>query len=158
MQTQRAPQYLYVQHLLAHLILTTVLVWVLTFHMRNVSRRWVTHWPEMTQPTSACVRDQSLQSFSNSLQPCGLQPARRLCPWDSPGKNPGVGCHGLSRGSSQPGGQTCVPCSSRIAGRFSTVELNSNPSSVALEYLLLASTLYCLFCYQKGRRIHLKLI
>ena len=93
-QTQRAPQYLYVQHLLAHLILTTVLVWVLTFHMRNVSRRWVTHWPEMTQPTSACVRDQSLQSFSNSLQPCGLQPARRLCPWDSPGKNPGVASPG----------------------------------------------------------------
>ena len=64
----------------------------------------------------------------------------------------------FSRGSSQPGGQTCVPCSSCIAGIFSTVELNSNPSSVALEYLLLASTLYCLFCYQKGRRIHLKLI
>ena len=97
-QTHRAPQYLYVQHLLTHLILTTILVWVLTFHMRNVSRRWVTHWPEMTQPTSACVRDQSLQSFSNSLQPCGMQPVRRLCPWDSPGTNTGVGCHGLLQG------------------------------------------------------------
>ena len=29
---------------------------------------------------------------SNSLQPHGLQPARILCPWDSPGKNTGVGC------------------------------------------------------------------
>ena len=29
--------------------------------------------------------------MSNSLQPYGLQPARLLCPWDFPGKNPGVG-------------------------------------------------------------------
>ena len=29
---------------------------------------------------------------SNSLRPHGLQPARILCPWDSPGKNTGVGC------------------------------------------------------------------
>ena len=27
------------------------------------------------------------------LQPHGLQPARLLCPWDSPGKNTGVGIH-----------------------------------------------------------------
>ena len=25
--------------------------------------------------------------------PHGLQPTRILCPWDFPGKNPGVGCH-----------------------------------------------------------------
>ena len=30
---------------------------------------------------------------SNSLRPRGLQPARLLCPWDSPDKNTGVGCH-----------------------------------------------------------------
>ena len=29
---------------------------------------------------------------SDSLWPCGLQPTRLLCPWDSPGKNTGVGC------------------------------------------------------------------
>ena len=28
----------------------------------------------------------------------GLQPARLLCPWDSPGKNIGVGCHALFQG------------------------------------------------------------
>ena len=28
-------------------------------------------------------------------QPHGLQPARLLCAWDSPGKNTGVGCHAL---------------------------------------------------------------
>ena len=32
---------------------------------------------------------------SASLQPCGLQPARFLCQWDSPSKNTGVGCHFL---------------------------------------------------------------
>ena len=30
--------------------------------------------------------------MSNSLQPYGPQPARLLCPWNSPGKNTGVGC------------------------------------------------------------------
>ena len=28
----------------------------------------------------------------------GLYPARLLCPWDSPGKNAGVGCHALLQG------------------------------------------------------------
>ena len=27
-----------------------------------------------------------------------LQPTRLLCPWDSPGKNTGVGCHALFQG------------------------------------------------------------
>ena len=31
----------------------------------------------------------------DSLQPYGLYPARILCPWDSPGKNTGMGCHAL---------------------------------------------------------------
>ena len=30
--------------------------------------------------------------MSNSLQPHGLKPTRLICPWDSPGKNTGVGC------------------------------------------------------------------
>jgi len=41
----------------------------------------------------ACV----LNHFSHEclLQPYGLLPTRLLCPWDSPGKNTGVGCHVL---------------------------------------------------------------
>ena len=35
---------------------------------------------------------------SSSWQPHGLQPARPLCPWDSPSKNTGVGCHSLRQG------------------------------------------------------------
>ena len=34
----------------------------------------------------------------DSLWRHGLQPARLLCPWDSPGKNTGVGCHSLLQG------------------------------------------------------------
>ena len=33
--------------------------------------------------------------MSDSLRPHGLQPTRLLRPWDSPGKNTGVGCHFL---------------------------------------------------------------
>ena len=31
--------------------------------------------------------------LSDSLRPHGLLPTRILCPWDSPGKSTGVGCH-----------------------------------------------------------------
>ena len=33
--------------------------------------------------------------MSDSVQPHRLQPTRLLCPWDSPGKSTGVGCHCL---------------------------------------------------------------
>ena len=33
--------------------------------------------------------------MSDSVQPHRQQPTRLLCPWDSPGKNTGVGCHFL---------------------------------------------------------------
>ena len=36
--------------------------------------------------------------MSDSLRPRGLQPSRLLHPWDSPGKNTGVGCHFLLQG------------------------------------------------------------
>ena len=37
----------------------------------------------------------SCSVVSDSLQLHGLEPTRFLCPWDSPGKNTGVGCHAL---------------------------------------------------------------
>ena len=36
------------------------------------------------------------------LRPHGLQPARLLCPWDSPGEKTGVGCHFLLQGIFPP--------------------------------------------------------
>ena len=35
---------------------------------------------------------------SNSLRPHRLWPTRLFCPWDSPGKNTGMGCHSLLQG------------------------------------------------------------
>ena len=55
---------------------------------------------------------------AESLRPQGLQPARLLCPWDSPGQNTGVGCPTASRGSSQPRDQTGVSYISCIVGGF----------------------------------------
>ena len=36
--------------------------------------------------------------MSDSLLPYGLEPARLRSPWDSPGRNTGVGCHALLQG------------------------------------------------------------
>ena len=36
--------------------------------------------------------------MSESLRPHGVEPARLLCPWDSPGKNTRVDCHALLQG------------------------------------------------------------
>ena len=43
-----------------------------------------------------CVLSRSV--VSDPLRPHGLQPARLLCPWGSPGKDTGVGCHVLLQG------------------------------------------------------------
>ena len=37
--------------------------------------------------------------MSDSLRPHGLWPTRLLCPWNSPGKNTGVGSHSLLQGT-----------------------------------------------------------
>ena len=44
------------------------------------------------------LKSVSCSVVSHSLQPHGLYPARLLCPWDSPGKNTGVGCLALLQG------------------------------------------------------------
>ena len=53
--------------------------------------------------------------FSDSLRPHRLQPTRPLCPWDSPGKNTGVGCHFLPHGIFPTQGSKQVSCT---ASRF----------------------------------------
>ena len=40
----------------------------------------------------------SYSVVSNSLRSHGLKPTRLLCPWNSPGKNIGMGCHSLLQG------------------------------------------------------------
>ena len=42
--------------------------------------------------------------MSDSLGSRGLEPTRFLCPWNSPGKNTGVGCHSFLQGIFQTQG------------------------------------------------------
>ena len=53
---------------------------------------WCSHRPSPYQGNSESV---SGSVGSDSLRPHGLQPARLLWPWNSPGKSIGVGCHSL---------------------------------------------------------------
>ena len=69
----------------------------------------------------------------SGAQPCpallrlhGLWPARFLCPWDFPGKNPGVCCHFLLQGIFLTRDQTCIACVSRW---FFTTEPPGKPAS-----------------------------
>ena len=50
----------------------------------------------------------------SSLQPRGRSPARLLCPWDSLGKNTGVGCHAFLQGIFPTQGlNLCLSCTGR---------------------------------------------
>ena len=49
-----------------------------------------------------CVCVLVTQSCPTLRDPHGLQPTRLLCPWNSPDKNTGLGCHFLLQGS-EPG-------------------------------------------------------
>ena len=42
-----------------------------------------------------CSADSVTSTLCDSLRPYGLEPTRLLCPWDSPGKDTGVGGHAL---------------------------------------------------------------
>ena len=56
--------------------------------------------------------------MSTSLWSHGLQLTRLVCPWNSPGKNTGVGSHSLLQGLFLTQDWTWVSC---IAGRFFTI-------------------------------------
>ena len=54
-------------------------------------------WPTKQRPE--CMRVKLLQSCPTLCNPMDSSPLPRLlCPWDSPGKNTGVGCHALLQG------------------------------------------------------------
>ena len=57
---------------------------------------------EINYPSAKCILLLLLlfshSNKSDSLRTHGLYPTRLLCPWDSPGKNTGVGCHLLFQG------------------------------------------------------------
>ena len=58
------------------------------------------HWSELPFPSPTHESEKwkwSHSVVSDPQWPHGLQPSRLLCPWDFPGKSPGVGCHCLLR-------------------------------------------------------------
>ena len=59
--------------------------------LAKIRHNWVTklNWAE-----AAAAAAKLLQSCT-TVRPHRRQPTRLLCPWDSPGKNTGVGCHFL---------------------------------------------------------------
>ena len=59
--------------------------------------RKITHFTVVLLAAPWAVTLHLLQSCP-TVWPCGLQPTRLLCPWDSPGKNTGVCCHALIQG------------------------------------------------------------
>ena len=81
----------------------------------NFFKEYISHSYKTWEWIKVCMCVPSCSAVSDFLRPCGLKPARLLCPWESPDKNTGMGCHSLFRSSSQPRGWTQVSC---IAGGF----------------------------------------
>ena len=92
--------------------------------------------------------------MSDSVQPHRQQPTRLRCPWDSPGKNTGVGCHFLLQcmkvKSKSEVAESCltlsdpIDCSlpgSSIHGIFQARVLEWGAIAFSLKYL--TSTQYC---------------
>src|SRR5574340_697992 len=74
--------------------------WFLKLRFRVVLLTF--HW------TQSKIQFSSAASVvSDSVRPHRRQPSRLLCPWDSPGKNTGVGCYFLLQGIFQ-GSNLCL--------------------------------------------------
>ena len=59
------------------------------------------HWSGLPVPSPMHESEKwkwSRSVMADSQWPHGLQPTKLLRPWDSPGKNTGVGCHALLQG------------------------------------------------------------
>ena len=67
-----------------------------------------------------CVLCAKSLSCVRLCDPHGLQPARLVCPWDSTGKNTGVGCQALLQGIFPTQGLNPCLTSPALAGGFFT--------------------------------------
>ena len=74
--------------------------------------------------TALCAQSRQL---CLTLQLYGLEPARLLCPWDSPGKNTGVGCRALHQGIFPTQGSNLGLMSPALASRFFTTRATWKP-------------------------------
>ena len=58
-------------------------------------KNWLLSRRREIYPEDELARSVSRSVVSDSMRPHGLQPANILCPWNSPGKNTGMGCRSL---------------------------------------------------------------
>ena len=84
---------------------------------------------------------------STSLRFYGLQPTRLLCPWDSPGKNTGMGCCALLQRIFPTQGLNSISCVSCIAGEFFTTEPPGKPQLCAYLFTSAEGQIFCLFVF-----------
>ena len=73
---------------------------------------------EMATHTSVLAWEIQMVLRKSISRRYGLEPTRLFCPWESPGKNTGVGCHFFLQGIFLTRDQTQV---SHIAGGFFTI-------------------------------------
>ena len=75
------------------------------------SQFWWLEDPDQDVGRVECMTAKLFQSCMTLLQPYRLQLTRLLCPWDSPSKNTGVGCHTILQGIFlTQGSNLCLPC------------------------------------------------
>ena len=111
---------------------------------RNLNLCWYLNTTTLTMKVTVFINSVHCSVVSDSLQCHGLQPARLLCPWDSLGKNPGVGSHSLLQG--------IFPTQGSNPGLTHCRHIFYSPSyqgHLQYEALLIEKYLYCLvscFC------------
>ena len=104
--------------------------WQLSIHMRVLTRLCVLCICSLYTHMPMCVH----LGIRGLNSPVPLSSTRLLCPWNSPGKNTGVGCHSLlpSRLSSWPRDPTWV---SFITGRFFTIWATREAPVISLAFV-----------------------
>ena len=101
-----------------HLIKSYYVYFVALISCESTSVSWIQtsgFVPDTVLCTEHCVCVQAVISVvSDSVTPWTV-PARLLCPWDSPGKNTAVCCHGILQGIFLTRDWTCVSYISYIS-------------------------------------------
>ena len=101
-----------------------------SFYSKEQCVQLMVHFPLFSY--SACLHAQSLQSCPTLCNPVDCSPSRLLCPWDSPGKNAGVGCQSLLQGIFPTQGSNLRLLN---AGGFFTTEPLRKPFSCSKQWL-----------------------